>query len=163
MNSEILIVDLQGFKNSGNEFIIKEFSLGFEKKDCTQTFLIKPPYPFSKLTKEEKKQVLWLEKYNGMRWSEGYIDYYEFKRIIVPFLNKRVILTKGHEKIKWIKELCSNCSVIDLSDHGCFNLSRLHIEYCKNHDFNCIFHAKKCALKNVLCIKKWISVNNIEV
>ena len=116
MNPNIIIVDLQGFKDKNNRFIVKEFALSGQK--YTQTFLIKPPYAFKTLSPEEKKQVIWLEKRRGIYWSEGYVDYREFKRIIIQYLRKKIIWTKGGEKTLWIKELCSDCEIIDLAEKG---------------------------------------------
>lgn len=105
---KFLIVDVQGFKNLQNEFIIKEIAIA--TTDHTQTFLIKPPYSYIKLTKTEKQHVSWIEKNRGFFWSEGYIDYREFKRIIFPYLNNKNILVKGNEKKKWVGDLCENCT-----------------------------------------------------
>lgn len=160
MNIDFIIVDVQGFKDFNNQFIVKELALS--TKEYTQTFLIKPPYAFHSLTDKEKKHVKWVEKNLGIFWSEGFIDYKEFKRIIVKYLQGRKILTKGMEKVKWINELCTDCKVIDLGQKGCLNMNKLHINYCDNIvELNCNYHSKCCALKNVLCIKKWYGDNNM--
>lgn len=157
-----LIVELQGFKDSTNNFIIKELTIA--SQDHTQTFLVKPPYPFHYLTQEEKKRVRWIERNRGIYWSEGYIDYKEFKRVILPYLENKKIITKGLEKIKWIKELCANCEVIDIGVKGCPNLATLKKKFCKNKtDFNCVNHKMNCALNNAVCIRKWYDDNNMSV
>lgn len=163
MNNNTIFVDVQGFKDSTNKFIIKELSIA--SKDCTQSFLIKPPYAFKYLTNEEKKQVRWLEKNRGINWYEGFIDYREFQRVVVPYLSGKKILTKGLEKIMWIKELCSDCEITDLGDKDCPKLSKLHDDYCEkeNQNFYCVHHKKECALKNVLCLKKWYLNNLIKL
>lgn len=161
MKSDMIIVDVQGFKDTHNNFIIKEFALA--TSELTQTFLIKPPYPYKSLTKDEIKHVKWVEFHLGLRWSEGYIDYREFKRIIIPYLTNKKVLAKGLEKVKWIKELCDNCNVIDLGEKGCPNLSNLYNIYGERNNIYCVHHSKICALKNVLCIKKWYIDNNIIV
>lgn len=153
------IVDVQGFKDKNNTFIIKEFAVA--DKELTQMFLIKPPYPFSSLTLEEKKQVLWLEKNKGIRWSEGYIDYREFRREVVKYLFNKNIITKGLEKVKWIKELCMNNEIVNIESTGCPKLSCLQEKYCKNESYNCCYHVKECALKNVLCLRKWCIDNEM--
>lgn len=161
MNSDIVIVDVQGFKSHSNDFIVKE--LAISTLEYTQTFLIKPPHSFNSLSKDEKRQVKWLERNRGFFWSDGYIDYREFQRIIIPYLKEKKILIKGLEKIKWIKELCSNCKVIDVGEKGCPNLISLHTKYCNDgNKFSCPYHKKNCALKNVICIRKWFYDNNIQ-
>lgn len=157
MNNNTIIVDLQGFKNNGNEFIVKEFAIATQEH--THTFLVKPPYPFTSLSLEEKKQVRWIERNRGYRWSEGYVDYKEFHRIIKPLLASRKIIVKGQEKIKWVGDLCEHNNILDISYTGIPTLNALNDLY-SNNMFNCIFHDKKCALQNVLCIKKWCYVNN---
>lgn len=154
-----IIVDVQGFKNQNNEFIIKELVIG--TSEHTQIFLIKPPYPFSALTLEERKRVWWIERNRGYRWSEGHIDYKEFKRLIKPYFKKRKIIVKGEEKVKWVRELCEHENVLDISNKGLPNLETLSNLYCKDmFSYNCFNHLKYCALKNVICIKKWLIDNN---
>lgn len=153
MNNKI-IVDVQGFKNKDNEFVVKELAIA--TKEHTQVFSIKPPHSFFTLTDTERKHVKWIERNRGYRWSEGYIDYREFRRIIKPYLNDQKIIVKGLEKIKWVQELCGHRNIVDITDNGIPNLDTLSEMYCKNNfTFNCFSHKKHCALKNVLCIKKW--------
>lgn len=155
MSLNTLIVDVQGFKDQNNNFIVKELS--FANHDYTQSFLIKPPYLFKYLKSEEKKQVKWLERNRGIYWNEGYIDYREFLRIIVPYLENKKIIVKGLEKTKWVKELCASCDVYDIDVENCPNFSVLYEKYCnKKTSFNCVNHTKCCALKNVLCLKKYL-------
>ena len=157
MNPNTLIVDVQGFKDPCNNFIIKE--LAFASRDYTQSFLIKPPYMFKYLTSDEKRQVKWLERNRGIYWNEGYIDYREFQRIIVPYLENKEIVVNGLEKEKWIKELCENYNVSDLSEKNCPSFSVLYNKYCdEKNNLNCTKHLKMCALKNVLCIKKHLNL-----
>ena len=156
---DIIIVDIQGFKDSENRFIVKELAIA--TGEYTQVFLIKPPYSFNYLTNEEKKQVSWIERNRGIFWNEGFINYRGFKQVIVPYLENKNILVKGLEKVDWIKKLSSNCNVVDVGDKGCPNFFKLHNNYCKKGIFNCVNHNKQCALKNVISIKKWYYDNNI--
>lgn len=165
MNSDLskaVIVDVQGFKDTKNTFIIKEFAILYD--GYTQTFLVKPPYPFTNLKIEEKKQVRWLEANRGIFWSEGFIDFREFKRTVIQYLNKKTILTKGTEKIQWIQDLCANCEIIDLGEKGCPNFLKLYSDYENSRDYlNCIHHKKMCALKNIMCLKKWYDDNKLNI
>lgn len=158
MNTDIVIADLQGFRDMDNRFIIKEISVFL--KGYIQNFLVKPPYPFDSLTYDEKKQVRWLERNRGIRWSEGHIGYNDFVKIIKPYLFNKKIITKGLEKIEWIKEFCQDCEVVDIGEMGCPNFQRLYKTY---NTVNCIHHDKICALRNVLCIKEWYCDNNMTV
>lgn len=149
-----LFVDVQGFKDCNNQFIVKE--LAISTQNFTQVFLIKPPYPYTTLSAEEKKNVRWIERQRGIKWGQGHIDYREFHRIIAPILQNRIVIMKGQEKKKWLHELCDNCVLINVEDKGCPNFLKLYEMYstCSN-DFNCFSHNNYCALKNVICIKKW--------
>lgn len=162
MNFEMRIVDLQGFKDANNNFIIKEFAIWFNGN--TQIFIIKPPYSYNHLSAQEKKQVRWLENNRGLFWSEGFIDYREFKRTVIPYLSNKKIITKGIEKVKWIRELCKTSDIIDVGENGCPNFLILHSIY-ENADksLNCVHHKKTCALKNVMFIKKWCDDNEMNV
>lgn len=159
MNS-IIFVDVQGFKDDYNRFIIKEFALCTE--EFTQVFLIKPPYVYTKLTREEKKRVKWIERNRGIYWNEGNIDYREFQRLIIPILKNKTIIMKGLEKQKWIKELCNDVYLIDIEERGSPSFSLLYKIFCKfATSYNCLSHKNECALKNAICVKQWY-MNNSE-
>lgn len=160
MKGDIIIVDLQGFKDSENRFIIKELAIA--AAEYTQSFLVKPPYPFRKLSIEEKRHVNWIEKNRGILWHEGYINYREFRRIIKDILNNKKVIVKGEEKIKWLSELCSNCEIIDFGSNGCPKFLKLYDKFDMG-EVNCIFHSKCCALKNVIYLRKWYIENNLHL
>lgn len=154
----IIFVDLQGFKNSKNEFIVKEIAI--VTNEWTQVFVVKPPYMYSALSPEEKKQTNWLERNRGLRWSEGFVDYREFKRIIPLYLENKNVIVKGCEKIQWIKNLCEHCKIVEFGDKGCPKFVTLHEKY-KDCNINCVYHKKQCALKNAICLLKWYYDNNM--
>lgn len=151
-------VDLQGFKNDKNEFIVKEFAIA--TITWSQTFLVKPPYSSTKLNFEEKKQTKWLERNRGILWDEGFIGYTEFLRTITRYIENKNVMVKGVEKMKWVKSLCSNCIIHNIEDTGCPNFSILHDKY-KMHSLNCPYHERQCATKNALCIGKWYLENHL--
>lgn len=153
MSTDLLLLDLQGFRDYKNRFIIKE--LAYATKEYTQVYLVKPPYPFSKLTNDEKKQVKWLERNRGIYWRQGYIDYNEFSRLIKPVLDKANVFVKGSEKCKWLRELSPDCKVLDIGERGCPNLKSLFDSYQGNDKICCFNHQKYCALKTVICLRKW--------
>lgn len=160
MSKNYLFVDVQGFKNDENEFIVKELALA--TPEYTEVFLIKPPFSYTNLTRSEKRQTRWIEKNRGICWSEGFIDYREFRRIIKPILNGKKLFVKGLEKIEWIKKLCNNCAIVDVGEKGCPSFLNLYTTYCKNNvNLNCFYHSKYCALKNVICIRQWFIDNSL--
>ncbi|CAG9781774.1 unnamed protein product [Diatraea saccharalis] len=157
------IVDVQGFKTETNEFIIKEIAVLCNKK--LQVFLIKPPFPFYDLTKQERRQVAWIERNRHIYWSEGFIHYSNYQHLILDVLRDKCIYTKGHEKMLWLKRILNNNnnkSVFNLEDKGCPNLLSLYDQY-KYYEgmYNCIYHDSICGLKNVLCLNKWCIDNKV--
>lgn len=159
MKSDHYIVDIQGFKDAQNKFIIKELAVATE--EFTLVFSIKPPFPYSRLSNEERRHVSWIEKTFGFRWSEGHIDFREFKRIIVPYLENKNIFVKGQEKIKWVQELCDTCNIFDIGQKGCPNFLVLYNMFLKGVNKITLNHVidKHCSLRNVICIKKWFYQN----
>lgn len=158
-----IFVDLQGFKDINNKFIVKELVIATQQH--TEIYLVKPPYSFSALSVEEKRHVRWIERNRGYRWSEGIIDYREFHRIIKPHLKDKKIVVKGEEKIRWVKEISDHENITDIGDKNIPNLKNLHELYSNDNFNNCLSHksVKCCALKNVLCIKKWCIENDVIV
>lgn len=163
MKSDTIFVDVQGFKDFRNKFILKELAIA--TFDCTHVFLIKPPFPYKLLRLEEKKQVNWIQRNRGIYWNEGYINYADISKLIIPFLENKCILVKGLEKIEWIKEFCENCKIVDLGEKGCPNFFSLYkslmCESKDSIDITCCFHKQICALKNVISLRKWYIDNNI--
>lgn len=155
MNSNTYIIDVQGFKDKENNFILKELALAAD--NFTQVYLIKPPFPYSKLTDKDRRQVRWVGKNYGITWSEGMIGYTEFKSIVQFYFKNKAILVKGSEKVKWVKELCSDCDVTDIGEMGCPNFEELYkmVTDDGKQNYYCIQHFKRCALKNVICIRHW--------
>ena len=64
-------VDMQGFKNHGNDFVLKE--LGFvslNDNDVPAVLHFKPSFPWRRLTDKYKCENLWLELcYHGLPWN----------------------------------------------------------------------------------------------
>lgn len=147
-----VIVDVQGFKNEENKFIVKEIAI--LSKTCSTNLLIKPPYPFYNLTTKERLQVSWIERNLGILWNEGFIPFNMLKLNVMDFFRNKHVYTKGVEKVKWLKKLLDNNNVYNLEDLNCPKFETLYNLYPENIQ-TCIYHKKICALKNVLCLYKW--------
>lgn len=154
------IVDVQGFKTEANKFVLKEIAILCSDK--LQMFLIKPPFPFYDLTKQERRQVAWIERNRKICWGEGFIPYSNYQYLILDLLRDKCIYIKGLEKVLWLKNILNNNNVINLEDKGCPSLPSLYDQYKYSEDlYSCIYHSSICALKNVLCLKKWCSDNKL--
>lgn len=157
-----VIVDVQGFKNDQNKFIIKEIAI--LSNNQMYAFLVRPPYPFYNLTSSERRQVSWIERNRKVYWSEGFVPYLNFKSStqIANILKNKCIFTKGIEKVLWIKDICEHNKVYNLEDYDCPSITNLNEKYKSSNDvYNCIYHSSYCALKNVICIKKWCKERNL--
>lgn len=152
------IVDIQGFKTETNEFIIKEIAILSNKK--IQVYLIKAPFPFYDLTKQERRQVNWIERNRQIYWSEGDIPYSKHQYLIANILKEKCVYTKGMEKVMWLKNITNNNNVNNLEDDGCPSLSSLYKKYDDCEDlYSCMHHNSICALKNVFFLNKWCIEN----
>lgn len=160
------IVDVQGFKTDENKFILKEIAMQCEGSNNIVVLIFKPPFPFYNLSKTERRQVCWIERNRGIFWNGGFLPYNNYKTIITSILKeKQRIFVKGEEKVLWIKEMldeCCNTRVYNIEARGCPSYQLLYKENELAGDvFSCIYHNKICALKNVICLKKWCSLNKI--
>lgn len=161
-NLQHVIIDVQGFKIEENRFIIKEFAITCG--NSLQVYLFKPPFAYKYLTEPEKRQVDWIERNRNLYWSDGYVDYSVIRNHIVLALRNKSILTKGSEKIIWLKEMLENNNVYNLEDRGCPNLISLYEKYKHSKNvFSCIYHHSICAQKNVTCLKNWCMDNDIKI
>lgn len=154
-----VFVDVQGFKSEKNSFILKELAVLYDDK--VQVFLIKPPCAYSDLTAMEKKHVTWIERNRKISWREGIVPYEYHTSYFLSFFKNKEIYCKGLEKVLWLKNILDNNNIYNVEEYGCPNLLNLYKEYNLCSDiYSCIYHPTICALKNVMCIKKWCVLNN---
>lgn len=159
---DFVFVDLQGFKNQFNDFIVKEIYI--LSKNFKFHEIIKSPHSYEILSTSEKIQVNWLrDNYHGLSWNDGYITVSELQNTIIPILRGKIILVKGLEKVSWLKSICRGAEmrIINLENTGC-NL-QLHkaFDEMEGNEKVCSRHKKiksniaHCAVKNVWMMKKW--------
>ena len=67
------IIDMQGFKQSGNYFVLKELALvPLDDDDLSLVFLFEEPFPWKRLTDKYKGEDTWLKQfYHGISWNSG--------------------------------------------------------------------------------------------
>lgn len=159
-----VIVDFQGFKNTLNEFIIKEVAyqqIDHELiKGDLKHYLLKPPYSYDTLSLEVRKQVDWLENnHHGLRWEEGNYHYNKVVEIFNDIINpSNIIYVKGEEKFKFLCQITNykyNLRIINLEKMGCDNFANLKKDvklidciYKHNNNF--------CAINNVNLLTNWV-------
>lgn len=149
------IVDVQGFKDQHNKFIVKELAI-LSSEDKLQHFIFQPPFKFEDLTPKIKKQVFWLKhNLHGFGWHDGYVPYHYLYTVVTPLLAEKNIYVKGLEKKEWLKDfLGDGVTIWNIEDElNCPKLSWLRFLHT---EFSCLNHKGQCALQNVFTIRKFL-------
>lgn len=171
------IVDVQGFKDNNNRFIVKEFYM--ETKNLRFHDIIKSPTDQldKRLNKKRRNEVKWLtQHYHGIDWMDGYITIKELQNTVLFHLNNANIYVKGEEKVMWIKQIMNNYNL------KCFNVEKFNCNMnlcerkskiynnknhwsCKNHIpvTNTNKNSIQCAIANVKMLRKWFQKNVNEI
>lgn len=164
---EWMIIDVQGFKNKNNRFIVKEIYV--ETKNLQFHGIIKSPsYIEKKLDKKHRNESKWLmHNYHGISWKDGYITLDELRQTLGPIINNKSvhIFVKGEEKIKWIKQIMGNETLICKNvENEYFSIQPEEREKC----WSCTKHKHikdskqiHCAVKNVKILKKWFMLEKM--
>lgn len=177
MERRVAFVDMQGFKDNSNRFVLKEIAV--VTSNASFHDVIKSPFAFRHLNKKRTREAKWLTKnHHGIHWNAGTMSMTQLRTIIRPMLHRKVIYVKGIEKVQWIRFILNydnnnngnddneskSINIVNLDSidalaaaaGGCTSLKQpIKIRFvgyenmCKNHP-NDQFH---CALKNVLAYK----------
>lgn len=157
---ECAYIDVQGFKDNSNKFILKEIAV--LTRNSSFHDVIKSPFSINRLNDVHKREVNWLTKnYHGIKWNDGKITINELRKIIKPMLHQKTIYVKGEEKIDWIRFILNDkTKSIDIVNLECIGCSvKLHkFKQLKDSLRNlCNIHSSQynCALKNVLILCEW--------
>ncbi|BAF45571.1 GfV-D6-ORF1 [Ichnoviriform fumiferanae] len=118
------VVDVQGFNQFNESFILKKFAMITVdgNTDEETEFVVKSPLLFKKSSKENQIMNSWLTRnFHGIKWYSGTMRYPEAKlRIRIVLLNARVIYVWGFEKKKWLMGVLGrSVAVIDLKEQNC--------------------------------------------
>ena len=95
-------VDMQCFKQPGNDFVLKELAiLCLSDNNEPLVRLCKEPFPWKRLTDKYRDENLWLERhYHGIPWSSGDFDYTLIGTIIRENIVRNQILQQWMQK-RW--------------------------------------------------------------
>lgn len=163
---EFAFIDLQGFKHKNNEFVVKEICI--LTKNIKFHEIIKPPYQYNCLTEKYKREARWLTNtYHGIYWQDGCITQHELKKLIQPIINEKILLVKGNEKVKWLKEIFGDkyITCINMDNIGCtiklskFSTTDVNRTICDKHNNLKQYH---CSFQNALLLKEWYNKNKIK-
>ncbi|XP_055372742.1 uncharacterized protein LOC129606435 [Condylostylus longicornis] len=156
-----LIIDLQGFRGSENEFIPKEIAILEENEvssamgddinnNAATKFIIKAPYDLKELPRDIRRQNLWLSKhFHGISWDRGTTELSNINEYLEEKLKSRVVFCKGKEKFNWIIRSMPERSffLLDLENYGCPSIKVLRKQY--GELTRCDDHKGVCSVENV--------------
>ena len=101
------IVDVQGFRDDNNGFIVKEFAIAnLNQENDVKWVIFEPPFDRSTLSSACKITNSWLTRnIHGLLWNSGHVDYNEHKKVINNSLESSVyVYVKGYEKKKMVQQ-----------------------------------------------------------
>ena len=153
-----IIVDLQGFKDESNKFILKEITVLHDNDHCIH-FIIKPSISFDDLPYEMKDSVHWLvENHHGLDWDSGFVTIEVVKPFLRAHLQGATIFVKGTDKVKWMQDIMNNEGVvINLEDIIKTPSLRNIINSFPNYK-PCSEHEKNCTTQHVLAMQAYIKI-----
>lgn len=152
--SNVVVIDLQCFKNNNNEFIVKEVCvLDVNTGKVLQHHVTQPPFDQERfLNRAKQRENYWLTKHHhGLDWNSGDIAYHDMiDRLRDCLAQCSVIYVKGPEKKSFVMSTLLPASgvddvdtstsstlpfyispslpsptVIDMSDIGCASLTSI--------------------------------------
>lgn len=163
---DLVFVDIQGFRNTKNRFICKEFCL--VSTDEKYHVIVKSPYGFEKLPSYYKRQANWLTKYfHGIAFNDGDVHLIDVLQTVYKKILGKKIIVKGAHKVIWMKYIFRNCGEID-----CVNIEDLGYSQrlCKTSKLGiCYFHHKmywkewRCALTTALQLQTIVEESNLDI
>ena len=156
-NSELLVIDFEGFRHGNQLFIPKEISV--RGSNYHDTILLQPPVKFSFLTEDFQKTYSWLTRnVHGINWDSGTHDhsflFNFFNSIKLRFPNSS-IFAKGKEKCAFLRNFFFN--VIDLDTLGCPKASQFSYNFasnCQNH--LSVYRFDHCAQEKANLFYDWV-------
>ena len=138
------VVDIQGFKQPVNDFVLKELAiLPLHEKSEPLVLMFREPYPWRRLANKYKRENMWLERiYHGLAWKSGDVLYTDVEKIIRDSLyDSTKVFVQGVIRKEWLRRFKVNA-------------------VCTNH--NGAYKAA-CALRNVklmkICYFKYICMD----
>lgn len=142
------------FFKVNRQWIVKELAFIVLETGESGVFTFKPPYPFKKLSDDDKRQCRWIShNICDLRWDDGERPYSTRREIFDLILGKAsTFFTKGLEKSVELSAILG-VTVTNIEDFGCPKLSEL-----EDVELSGTFHFKTihCALRKAKKISKWM-------
>ena len=153
------IIDIQCFKRTYNELVVKELAIVPLEDDVQPTvYLFAPPHDWNLLNPRYECENSWLTKnYHGINWQDGEILYDELEDIVKSSVRgASKVFTKGLEKRNFLRIFIPHIKNIEIL--GCPSLSKLQKmpdTACSNHHLTKCYKSN-CAVRNAITLKKWL-------
>jgi len=100
------VLDMQGFLQSGNDFVIKELAIVSLKDDSDpKVFMFQEPFPWKRLSSKHRRINHSLEFHNhGLPWSSGKVPYTLVVNVLREYLSDaQIIYMRGKFKKSWLE------------------------------------------------------------
>ena len=127
---------MQGFKQSDNDFVLKELTIvPLDDDDLRLVFLFKEPFSWKRLADKYKGENTWLKQfYHGISWDSGDRPYTDIGTVLRACLhNTTEVLVMGSIKKKWLERFRFN--VHDMTEMGFPPLDKIKlVTVCPNHE-----------------------------
>jgi hypothetical protein len=143
--------------NSENSIILKELAIVHLDFDSSQSWIFKPPFPISQLSKTSLYATSYLsENVFGLEWMDGDVDYQEFKNIIINYTHRSsTIFTHGRTRQEFLQDILEK-TVINLEELHCPKFSSLSFpsKSCAHPSHQ--YSSFRCSLKEAQCYSSFI-------
>ena len=157
------VIDIQGFAIV-NSFIVKELSFVSLNSQKVFHFLVKSPFNKEYLSKDEQRQVSWLQTHHHMiKWEDGVFKFSEMIADLRRAIRDAdVLYAKGREKAAFIQMITGKFTIdldqLDCPRANCLPKSKLSNVITCNHDSHMLPNAgTKCSLFQALKFKEWLA------
>lgn len=146
------VIEFQGFKDSLNNFIIKEIAIVSSNGRYMQHWLVKSPYSFHFLGVKQQKMCNWLTtNFHNLNWDDGDVTIDVVINSIRRIINNDCLHVKGREKAEYLKSIFRENNIIELEFLGCPSLTKL-----PDMEVGCPHHMRNCALRNAINLAYWL-------
>jgi hypothetical protein len=165
-----VVLDLQWFRDSDNDILLKEVCL-VDVATGTLLFhhIVRPPFNFCLLTPERQRENNWLTRHcHGLEWYQGEIAYVALlDKLRTELAGRPVVYVKGREKRDFVRNrllfTANATTVVDMGDLGCGSLNGpLAPAYpnlrCRHHKSA----SSRCALTHCTVLRNWLMLTEPE-
>src|SRR6266576_1854459 len=154
------VVDIQGFNNLKNEFIMKEISIISIQTGVLFHILVKPSVNFNDLCPLLQSRVNYITKHiHRLCWNGGDLTEEQAIKFLHTFTNQAtVVYMKGNEYVAFLKKILANkVPVVDL------NIFKMNKEEFKEIVVPCPYQhynpSLNCAIQKAVAYHRWLLKN----